>query len=94
MPAPPPRSSLVVVYTRFVIPVELGTAPAIAHANPMFLSWLLQLDSARTGMIQLPGLLPSTGRIASTASDLSLGASALLIGLAVLLVWAVLRHTS
>ena len=60
----------------------------------MSLSWLLLLDSARTGTVLLPGLLPSTGRIASAASDLSLGASALLIGLAVLLVWAVLRHTS
>jgi hypothetical protein len=60
----------------------------------MSLPWLILLDSARTGMILLPGLLPGTGRIASTAPDLSLGASALLVGLAVLLVWAVLRHTN
>jgi hypothetical protein len=60
----------------------------------MSLSWLLLLDSARTGTVLLPGLLPSTGRLVSTASDLSCGACALLIALAVLIVWAVLRRTS
>jgi hypothetical protein len=60
----------------------------------MSLPWLLLLDSARTGMILRPGLLPGTGRIASTIPDLSLGACALLVVLAVMLVWTVLRRTN
>ncbi len=52
------------------------------------------LESTRAATLQPAGLLPRLGGIGTVAPDLSLGSAALCVGLALLLVWAVLRRTS
>lgn len=59
----------------------------------MLLPSLPFIGSTRAGALQLPGLLSSTGGIDFTSPNPSAGAAALLVGVALLLVWAVLRRS-